>query len=220
MDPSAPWTVIYGTLTTSAASALTVGAYGALLGRPLPTVAAGFAAFNAGMTAVTFFGIREFIVSPMLVHNAPWPQYARRREELGLASPLDPTSPRSMSELRWQNILDSGISGAITGGLIRGWKSGRKGVLSGGILASIACVGLQYGFNSANVARLNYVSKAKEAEASKQALASKPAEPVSFQDRVLGLFGIVPISDEEYLAKLKRTKSIHEKPVRGTTSKQ
>lgn len=110
--------------STAATSAVLVGLYSGIAGRPAPAVIAGFAAVNTGITAGTFFGadsvasalhrpltyvvspgLREFVVSPAL-------ELSRK----------DDGSPRKVEELRTDKLLDSAISGAITGGLIRGWR--------------------------------------------------------------------------------------------------
>ena len=69
-------------------------------------------------------GLREFAVGPLLVHTIPWPQYENRRRALGIATPEDSLTldGPSIHDLRSDKLLDSAISGAITGGLIRGWK--------------------------------------------------------------------------------------------------
>jgi hypothetical protein len=70
-----------------------------------------------------YTGIRELAISPLLVSTLPWPQYARRRHELGIkdASSVQ-LEPLSWSELRQHKTLDSGLSGALAGSLLRGWK--------------------------------------------------------------------------------------------------
>lgn len=72
-----------------------------------------------------FLGIREFAISPLLVYTLPWPQYARRRHELGIKSSSEPYSapaPPTWTDLRQYKTLDTGLSGALAGGLLRGWK--------------------------------------------------------------------------------------------------
>ena len=74
-------------------------------------------------------GIREFCISPILTHIAPWKQYVHRRRELGIGNSLDddalppPSEKLSWSNLRTNRLLDSGLAGAVTGGLLRGLKS-------------------------------------------------------------------------------------------------
>ena len=73
-------------------------------------------------------GIREFCVSPILTHVAPWKQYVYRRRELGIGNSSDdvlspPSEKLSWTDLRTNRLLDSGLAGAVTGGLLRGLKS-------------------------------------------------------------------------------------------------
>lgn len=109
---------------------------------------AGAAALNSGITAATFFGtslvvirpiflhrpahqcpqlaVREYAISPVLVTFMDGPQYRRRRQLLGIQPPgevlegVDETMPLSL--LQYHKLLDTAISGAIAGGIIRGWR--------------------------------------------------------------------------------------------------
>ena len=74
-------------------------------------------------------GLREYAISPILVRTLPWPQYERRKRELGLATEPNgirnadaSSTPQFWADRRTHNLLDSGLSGAATGGIIRGWK--------------------------------------------------------------------------------------------------
>ena len=73
-----------------------------------------------------FQGIREFAISPLLVHTLSWPQYARRKLELDIEyssdQTLHPAGHVSWSDLRTHKTLDTGMSGVLAGGLLRGWK--------------------------------------------------------------------------------------------------
>jgi len=118
-------------------------------------------ALNSGITAATFFGLREYAVSPLLVSTLPFPQYAKRRRELRVAGTrvLEPDLPLSRSEERRHKSLDSGLSGAFTGGILRGWKSGPGAILPGALTAATVCIALQYAYNGAGIARLRYISR-------------------------------------------------------------
>ncbi len=130
-------------------SAFATGVYGIITNHPKNGLLAGAAALNSGVTAATFFstclqftfqpcmvityslhlGLREYAISPILVRTLPWPQYERRRRELGLVAepngirnPDASSTPQFWADRRTHNLLDSGLSGAATGGIIRGWK--------------------------------------------------------------------------------------------------
>ncbi|KAL9715419.1 hypothetical protein Ac2012v2_002082 [Leucoagaricus gongylophorus] len=129
MDKSASWTVLQGTLSISALSATTIGLRAIFKGHEHPGFLASSAALNSGITATTFFALREYIVSPVLVHTVPLEQYERRRRQLGISqnsletdsSNTNSSSPH-FSSIRNQKILDSALSGMATGGLLRGLK--------------------------------------------------------------------------------------------------
>ena len=73
--------------------------------------------------------LREYIVSPILVHTMPSEQYQRRRHQLGIGQNSSETknsitysSGSQFSSIRSQKTLDSALSGMATGGLLRGLK--------------------------------------------------------------------------------------------------
>jgi len=73
--------------------------------------------------------LREYIVSPILVHTIPSEQYQRRRNQLGIGQNSSETdnsiaysSGSQFSSIRSQKTLDSALSGMATGGLLRGLK--------------------------------------------------------------------------------------------------
>lgn len=74
-------------------------------------------------------GLREFIISPVLVHTLPLEQYETRRHELGIGEPSSetgnppPTTSNSeFSAIRSHKVLDSALSGVVTGGFLRSLK--------------------------------------------------------------------------------------------------
>lgn len=184
---------------------------------------AGAAAINSGVTAVTFFSIREFVISPLLVYTLSWPQYARRKLELGIEYSSDnallPAGHASWWDLRTHKALDTGVSGVLAGGLLRGWKSGRRVILPGALTAGAVCTVLQLAYNELSVLRLKYVSRHKKDSFSIDRHLPPPP-PVAFVpqkpilERILITFGMQPISDQEYLTKLKHTRDIHLKRIK------
>ena len=73
--------------------------------------------------------LREYIVSPILVHTIPSEQYQRRRHQLGIGqnsskteNTITDSSGSQFSSIRSQKTLDSALSGMATGGLLRGLK--------------------------------------------------------------------------------------------------
>ncbi|KAF8163622.1 hypothetical protein B0H34DRAFT_330712 [Crassisporium funariophilum] len=202
MDKSSIWTIGLGTLTISASSAFFTGLYGVIRNTQHTGLLVGTAALNSGITAATFFSFREFVTSPVLTRVAPWAQYAYRRRELDIESPSDvltsPSVNMSIEDLRTNKLLDSAIAGAVTGGLLRGLKSGRRAVLSGILTAGAVCTLLQYGCNEISLARLRYISRLQEG--------NRPAQ-------LLKTVGLLPVSDEEYLNKMERTREVYLKRI-------
>ncbi|PFH51730.1 hypothetical protein AMATHDRAFT_46899 [Amanita thiersii Skay4041] len=192
-----------GNLFLATLSAFATGIYGISIRHPNYGTLASAAALNSGITAATFFGLREYAISPLLASTLPWLQYVRRRHELA----VDPSSltpaPLSWSEKRTQKLLDSGLSGAATGAILRGWKSGPAAMLPGAITTSTICILLQYAFNEAGIARLKYLAEQQ----------CTPDESASLMERAMGSFGLRRISDEEYLETMIKQRAAHLKRI-------
>ncbi|KAF5386664.1 hypothetical protein D9615_001564 [Tricholomella constricta] len=196
MENSAGNTVIRGTLITCKRN-------------PHYGVLATAAAVNSGVTAVTFFSLREFAISPLLVHTLSWPQYVRRRRELGINDPSDPSlDPPTWSDLRKHKTLDTGISGALAGGALRGWKSGPRAILPGALTIGALCTLLQLAYNEAGIMRLRYVSGLNVSTP-----VTPPPPSKSLSERFLTMFGVQQVTDEQYVEKLKATREAHLKRI-------
>ncbi|KAJ7905684.1 hypothetical protein B0H14DRAFT_2327258, partial [Mycena olivaceomarginata] len=163
-------------------------------------------AFNSAITAATFFTLREYLFSPTIRVAV---DYSRQRREsidqnVINAAPDD----LSWSGLRSRNLLDSGLSGAATGGILRGLTAGRRTVGPAAITAGMACVLLQAAYNEMDIQRIKYVGRLSQAPETVVVPVEKPTTP-SVTARLLGLFGAKPLSDEELLAKLRREREKH-----------
>jgi hypothetical protein len=130
-------------LTSYSAASLcgvTAGLYGAFKQRS-PGNFFLLSAVNSGIAAATFFsaycdlspcavnnggpsGLREYIVGPALVLTLPGKQYRLRRHRLIYAAggPTHDEPPLSWADIRISRLLDSGISGALAGGILNTWK--------------------------------------------------------------------------------------------------
>ena len=130
-----------------ASASLAASVYGTVIGRNIGVMALA-SAIRGSVTGATFFsassaivyssflaneddctmiGIREFVVSPLLVSTLETPQYVRRRQEIegvGRVGSSDTQHPHrlSWSEMRMHKLLDSTISGALTGGILYSWQ--------------------------------------------------------------------------------------------------
>lgn len=201
-----------------------------------------FSAVNSGIAAATFFSIREYVVGPALTLTHPGKQYQLRRKNM---KDLDGIS-RAREILTWSDIrtsylLDSAISGAISGGILNTWKRGRAGLVPGLGTGALMCTILQWTVNEFDIFRIGYVSRQTTEfipatnDTAKRSLAENtlpsPTYPTSFQpfkgkswkDRVLSVFGR-HVSDEDYLKRLKTERDtylcrieelereLHEKP--------
>lgn len=76
-------------------------------------------ALNSGMAGTTFFSIREYFVSPLLLLAIGGGQYAQRRATIdgGIHDPSFDGS-RSWSKMRTHKLLDSTLAGGITGSVL------------------------------------------------------------------------------------------------------
>ncbi|KAF7440645.1 hypothetical protein PC9H_000992 [Pleurotus ostreatus] len=207
MDPTAVSTIAQGTLVTSAISAFVTGLNGIWRRYPNYGILAGAAAMNSGLTAFTFFGIREFAISPLLVSSLSTKEYQRRRRALEpLSSDISEQSPVSWGDLRRQKLLDSAVSGALTAGSLRALKTGPKGILSGAVAGAAVCAILQYSYNEIGVQRLKYITRPQSSQ-------SKPTTPADDNtpvfERVLSSLGIDRVPDDKYLIMLKDRREKH-----------
>ncbi|KIY43468.1 hypothetical protein FISHEDRAFT_78329 [Fistulina hepatica ATCC 64428] len=170
--------------------------------QPHPYLAAGTSAVNTGFTALCFFSLREFAVTPFI-------------------SPPAGAGPGSYGDMRKQKLLDSLVSGAIVGSALRGYRSGLKAVVPGAFVLGSLCTALQLGANELSVMRIKLVHRLAASSSntstvpSKPILASRPDEAEitrtrrSVKERLLALVGVRPLTDEEMLDHLKRTRDKH-----------
>jgi hypothetical protein len=92
--------------------------------------------------------------------------------------------------------------------------AGVRAILPGALVVGAASTFLQYGYNELNIMRLGYVSNLHrspnvEEHGSRTVAQSlnKVSEP-AFQS-LMKLLGVIPLSDEEYLAKLRKSREIY-----------
>ncbi|PPQ63286.1 hypothetical protein CVT24_006811 [Panaeolus cyanescens] len=204
-----------------AASALVTGSFAALRGHKHPGAIATASTINSAITASAFFSVRELAISPLLVQLSPLKQHTDQRQALSLKSETGSKSttpiPNEMSwsSLRTHNLLDSGLSGALVGGVLRGIKSGPRSIPSGSITTGIICTLLQYGYNEITTSRLRYISKLREEqlESTESTPAPNAIPPLSTSQQLLRLIGVSQLSDEDYLAKMKRQRSSYLKRI-------
>ncbi|KAG8217562.1 hypothetical protein J3R82DRAFT_5713 [Butyriboletus roseoflavus] len=224
MDPSAPRTVLKGVVITCefvpcASSQTSLGGvaggfYGGFK-HGAPTKFLLYSAVNSGIVAATFFSIREYVISPVLVSMLPGSQYQLRRQRLSLSvgQPMSEEAAfLSWADIRTSRLLDSGVSGGLAGGILNVWKralghlkhfsnlssytlGGRRGLTPGVATGALMCTLVQWCFNEFNILRIHYVSGNSAALAqhtthsSVDAGQSSPAEfstPVAMQPASVG----------------------------------
>ncbi|KAF9063814.1 hypothetical protein BDP27DRAFT_1426470 [Rhodocollybia butyracea] len=196
----------------AAASVFGTGIHGIITAQPntgLRTLSAGI---NGGVSGATFFTIREFVVSPLLVSTAPFAQYERRRKEGSSGSSLEDLK---LSEIRSDRLLDSGVSGLITGGILRGFTGGIRTIAPGAVSGGVLCTLLQYMFNESRILRLEYLVHQKNNPEPKPSTTSNTPqnEAPKWAERLLQAIGIKSLSDAEYLASLKKQRETHLKRI-------
>ncbi|KAK7019331.1 WD-repeats-region domain-containing protein [Favolaschia claudopus] len=192
MGDSAIWTIATGTVIVSVASTCITGLYATFTGRTHQRLATS-SALNSTITSATFFTLREYIFSPFV-------RIAIGRKENTSSDNL------SWSDLRRRNLLDSGLSGAATGGIYRGLTAGRRTIGRAATTAGIACVVLQVAYNELAIQRIKYVAGLSQTSAAgvKQPEFSEP-----WTTKMLSVLGVRPVSDEELLDKLRRERTKH-----------
>ncbi|KAF5389884.1 hypothetical protein D9757_003630 [Collybiopsis confluens] len=197
--------VLQGTFVTSVVCACGTSIHGILTLKPNTPLRALSAGINGGISGATFFS-NPFLLS----------QFHRKRNA---NNPGDKnTEDLNWSEIRTDRLLDSGVSGLITGGILRGFTRNARGILPGAISAGVLCTLLQYMYNESKIIRLEYLVYKRQT--SQQAPSGSTSSPVSqssdakpWAQRLLSTIGITSLSDEEYLASLKKQRDTHMKRI-------
>ncbi|KAF8447907.1 hypothetical protein L210DRAFT_3641771 [Boletus edulis BED1] len=162
-----------------------------------------------------------------MVLTLPGRQYQLRRQKfihsIGNSMSEEPTS-LSWADIRTSRLLDSGISGGLSGGILNTWKRGRRGLVPGLTTGALMCTFLQLCFNELNILRIRHVSANPALPPQRtihgsvdtgQGSFADPSTSAGMQmtqvesstshspmDRILSMFG-QRISDEKYLERLK-----------------
>ncbi|KAJ3972690.1 hypothetical protein EV361DRAFT_797646, partial [Lentinula raphanica] len=170
------------------------------------------AGINGGISGATFFSIREFGISPLLVATLPFAQYERRRKEGS-----DVAENLQWSEIRTDRLLDSALSGSLTGGILRGMTKNLRGISAGALSAGVVCTLLQYIYNESRIIRLEYLVHQRETSATslpRSTVSVETGNPSrSWTERLLQAIGIRAVSDEEHLDLLRKQRDAHLKRI-------
>jgi len=174
----------------------------------------GRAAVNSGLVGWSFFGIREILVSPLLTSTLPWKEYQRRRiayKMEPLSSDVDVQST-TVNDVRKNRLLDTFISGGLTGSIMRTIKRG-PGVLAPSFVTSgLLCSLFQFGINEITVQRIQQYSRKRIASHSEE------AHSLTFRERLerwqqtahSAWRNFLPrkLSDEEYAERIAASERI------------
>ncbi|WWC62479.1 uncharacterized protein I303_105075 [Kwoniella dejecticola CBS 10117] len=166
-DPNSPLLVAKGVLTTGTLGAITGASIGVVQSKN-PFALSINMTINLSIAGLTFFSIREYLVSPLLLSLELTPSHTRRLNALrreGLSEvqrgklPEDIEAPESLSEVRWNRISDSAIAGGLTGGVLSAAFRGKSTFVKAGITSSLIATLLQLSINQSRVLRLKTLAK-------------------------------------------------------------
>ncbi|KAI0691039.1 hypothetical protein BC835DRAFT_1279928, partial [Cytidiella melzeri] len=175
-------------------------------------------AYSSSITGATFFSFREYVVGPLRVLYVDGSQDLRQNG--GVEGSTQRNRHLSWSEMRTHKLLDSSISGALTGGLLYSFRRGSKGIIPGATTAGLVCTLLQLIYNESTVLRVKYVSQKLAETRPSPVYTPGPAHtssptatvadvsnhrepPKAFSERFFDFLGMPKMSDEEFLEKLR-----------------
>ncbi|WWC70683.1 uncharacterized protein I206_104634 [Kwoniella pini CBS 10737] len=164
-DPNSPLLVAKGVLTTGTLGAITGASIGVFQSKN-PFALSINMTINLSIAGLTFFSIREYIVSPLLLSIEITPSHTKRLKALKLENLSDvqigklPESDlENLSEVRWNRLLDSSIAGGLTGGILSAAFRGKATFLKAGITSSLITSIIQLSINQIRIIRLKTLAK-------------------------------------------------------------
>ncbi|RXK41602.1 hypothetical protein M231_01101 [Tremella mesenterica] len=149
VDPGAPVFVATATLVSGALGA-TGGALVGVIRTMNPIYFSVHSALNTAVTGFVFFGIREYLISPTLSLRS---EMIRGRSEKSLGK-----LPASLNEMKMEKMVDSTLSGLLSGGILSGIVRGKQTIPRAALTASLLAGILQYGTNQSRIIRLRYLA--------------------------------------------------------------
>ncbi|WVF69242.1 hypothetical protein IAT40_004018 [Kwoniella sp. CBS 6097] len=202
-DPESPLFVAKGVISTGALGALTGASIGVVRNQN-PFALSINMTINLSVAGLTFFSIREYLVSPLLLSIDLTPSHTRRYNDLlhlsekqfgKLPSTSIPTTTttttttssqsqsqsRSLTEVRLDRVADSALAGALTGGILSAAFRGRATFGKAALTSSLIASTLQLGVNQLRVFRLKALAKHSDVDANIDAnidvdVSAKPAQ--------------------------------------------
>ncbi|WWD18406.1 hypothetical protein CI109_102856 [Kwoniella shandongensis] len=173
-DPASPMLVTKGVLTTGTLGAITGASIGVVQSKN-PFALSINMTINLSIASLTFFGLREYIISPFLLSIEATPSHTRRLRDLQRLSSkqlgklpatgvTEDESAPSLMEVRTDRLLDSALAGGLTGGVLSSAFRGRatfgKAFITSSLIGSI----LQLSANQLRVFRLEYLAKQSQSQ--------------------------------------------------------
>lgn len=121
------------------------GALGAATGGTLgvirnqsPVVLSVNMGINLTVASLAFYSTREYIVSPLLLSSGATASHVRRMATLSEKQrgklPEEAAGPGSYGQIRTERVLDSGLAGALSAGVLSGMFRGSEAVLQHEVL--------------------------------------------------------------------------------------
>ncbi|GHJ84215.1 hypothetical protein NliqN6_0617 [Naganishia liquefaciens] len=228
IDPDSPLLVAKATAALALLGATTGGTLAVLRAQhPLPLVLG--MGLNGAVAGLSFFGIREYVVSPLLVASLDGPGYRRRRQLASASAPaVDVVTPTNeISLMRNDRVMDSALAGGIAGSSISGLVRGRRTIPASFITSALITAALQYTTNTIRVTRVQTLLARQSQSQSQPQPQSDTSVPVpsstepsahdapttttTWLDRIASALGkwspVRKLSDDEYAQILRRQKA-------------
>lgn len=188
-------------------------------GQVIAGIYAASAALNCGIAGATFFSVRGYVIVPLLDQAVPSRLRERERESPRRAPEVLPEASRSdgvtWGAMRLNRVLDSALSGGITGSVLNTWRRGTRGTFTGMMFGSVFCTLGQVLYNEMGVQRLKFISRRYPipSQPPTPSTVSGPAEPSvpkkPLLDRMIHVIGINRLSDEEYLVQMREKRAAY-----------
>ncbi|KAK8858517.1 hypothetical protein IAR55_002744 [Kwoniella newhampshirensis] len=194
-DPASPLLVTKGVLTTGTIGAITGASIGVVQSKN-PFALSINMTINLSIASLTFFGLREYVISPILLSIQPTLSHTRRLQNVQQLSSKqlgklpesnndsvdDALPPASLLEVRTDRLLDSALAGGMTGGVLSAAFRGRatfgKAFITSTLIGSI----LQLSTNQLRVFRLEYLAKQPQPRRETRSISSLAGSPSSSLD--------------------------------------
>nr|ODO01048.1 hypothetical protein L204_01773 [Cryptococcus depauperatus CBS 7855] len=192
---------------------------------------------NTSIASLTFFALREYFVSPLLVAIEATPSHSirlRQLEEKTLHgekqdSSLFEADSMSIGQIRTNRLLDSSLAGALAGGGLSSAFRGRATFVKAAFTSALITTALQFSVNQFRAWRLNYLADRPVAsplqesspqvsaypsssfEALKSDLPASQNLPPALPERIMlnlsKFFPVRKLSNQEYLQTLEKKRT-------------